>query len=335
MTHASEQVTALLHSGVTLQQERRHDEALAMFEALLGLVPEHAEAWLRHGVSLQGLGRHDEALGSYDRALAADPGYAAAWNRRGGLLNYLGSREETAYCYEQAIAHGGDPELNGYFLASLRGGPMPPAAPREYVRQVFDDHADSFDEHLLGRLNYRAPERLVETLKALRSSMRFRRALDLGCGTGLCGALLRPLADALDGVDLSARMLDKARERGVYEHLVHTEIGEHLHATTQRYDLVISADVFIYIGALAHAFEGARRVLDPGGIFCFSVEAAAGSADFELRPTQRYAHSERYLRALAAEHRFEVLTLTRQSLREDRRGGSIEGHYVHLRAVSV
>lgn len=324
-------IPSLFHCGVTLQRLRRHDEARAMFETLLKLVPDHAGAWFHHGVSLQHLERHDDALVSYERALAADPGRAAAWSHRGGILKDIGRRDEAANCFEQAIALGGDPELNGYFLASLRGGAMPLAAPREYVRQLFDDYADSFDDHLVGVLRYRAHEQLVGTLEAMHVGP-FRRALDLGCGTGLCGPLLRPLAQAIDGVDLAARMLDQARARDIYEELIQADIAEHLHATPQRYDLLIAADVFIYIGALEVLFQGARRVMDTGGIFCFSVEAAKDGVDFELRPSQRYAHSERYLRALAAEHHFEVASLTRQTVREDQRQ-PIDGYCVHLRAA--
>lgn len=322
---------SLFHCGVTLQCLRRHDEALTTFDTLLHLAPKHADAWFHHGVSLQHLERHDEALHSYERALAIDPGLAQAWSHRGGILKDVGRRDEAAHCFEQAIAHGADPEINGYFLASLRGAGTPQAAPREYVQQLFDDYADSFDEHLVDVLHYRAHESLVDTLKALGLGP-FRRALDLGCGTGLCGPLLQPLVDAVDGVDLAARMLDKARARRVYDQLTQADIAEHLHTTPRHYDLVIAADVFIYTGALERVFEGARRVVHPGGVFCFSVEVATGEVDFELRPSQRYAHSERYLRALAAGHGFELASLKRQPVREDQRQ-PIDGYCVHLIAA--
>ena len=76
--------------------------------------------------------------------------------------------------------------------------------------------------------------------------------------------------------------------------------------THHRYDLVVSADVFIYVGELEATFDGVARVIEPGGVFCFSVELAPDEQDFVLRPSQRYAHSERYLRALALRHGFEI-----------------------------
>jgi predicted TPR repeat methyltransferase len=159
-----------------------------------------------------------------------------------------------------------------------------------------------------------------------------RSALDLGCGTGLCGPLVKAIADRVDGVDLSAAMLDKARALGAYDRLEQAELVEHLERTERRHDLVLAADVFIYVGALESVFSGVQRVLQPGGIFCFSVEQAADEVDFELRTSLRYAHSQRYLRRLAAQAGFEMMRLHAQPIREDQRR-SIAGLYVYMRNV--
>jgi predicted TPR repeat methyltransferase len=308
---------------------RRYAEALAALEQLLALAPDNAEAWFRHGQTLQHLERHAEALPSYDRALAIDPGLPQAWTNCGNLLKDLGRIDEAASAFRRAIASGGDAVLNGYYLAALTGEQVPGTPPRLYVERLFDDYAETFDEHLVGALGYRAHRVLVEQLRGVGPA-RFRSALDLGCGTGLCGPLVKAVADRVDGVDLSAPMLDKARALGVYDRLEQAELVAHLEHTERRYDLVLAADVFIYVGALEAVFGGVQRVLEPGGVFCFSVEQAADAADFELRPSLRYAHSERYLRALAAHGGFDVVRLHRQPIREDQQA-PIEGLYVYLR----
>ncbi len=259
-----------------------------------------ARLWFRRGQTLQRLERPELALASYDKAVAIDPSHAQAWSNRGAILQDFKRLDEAAASFEKAIANGADAELNSYFLASARGRDAPANAPKQYVEGLFDQYAEKFDEHLRV-LNYRAPNVLTEQLMQI-AGRRFAAALDLGCGTGLCGPLLKPMADRLDGVDLSRNMLDKARALGVYDDLVHADIGEYLRTTPQRYDLVVSADVYIYVGDLDAVFAGVRRVMVDGGVYCFTAEAA--------RPRDRLradaGSALRALRALSARARGEA-----------------------------
>ena len=118
-------------------------------------------------------------------------------------------------------------------IASLGRGETPPRAPDAYVETLFDDYADSFAQHLVGSLRYQGPERLVALLRE-QGATRFDAALDLGCGTGLCGALLRPLCGQLAGVDLSQRMVEQARASGHYDSLCHADVVEALDGAPQR-----------------------------------------------------------------------------------------------------
>lgn len=320
---------AWFHRGSALGQLGRHAEALASYEKLLAIDGHLAQPWFRHGQTLQSLDRHEQALASYGRALEIDPGLAQAWSNRGGILRETMRLEEAAHAFKHAIAHGGDVELNAYFLASVDARAVPASAPGHYVESLFDDYAGQFDEHLVRVLNYRAHIVLAKHLEGLARG-RFKSALDLGCGTGLCGPLVKPMAERLTGVDLSSRMLDKARALGVYDHLVQADIVDYLRTTDRSYDLVLAADVFIYVGELSPVFAAAYQSLNAAGIFCFSAELAQrDDQDFELLPSLRYAHSQRYLRELAAQHRFEIVKLLREPMREDQRR-SIEGLFVYL-----
>ncbi|MBK8740773.1 MAG: tetratricopeptide repeat protein [Betaproteobacteria bacterium] len=322
---------AWYHRASALAALQRPCEVLADLDRFLAARPDHADAWFRHGQALQSLDRHEQALASYAQALALDPELAPAWSSRGSILTDLRRTDEAAHAFERALACGGDPALNGYFLAAVTGGPAPAVAPPQYVQSLFDDYAGSFDEHLTKVLRYRAPAVLIDNLRAL-GNRRFRRALDLGCGTGQCGPLVKAIAELVDGVDLSAQMLGQARALGVYERLEQAEIAAYLRAADLRYDLVLAADVFIYVGDLEPVFAGVRRVLDPGGVFCFSAELAGSGGDFELKLTLRYGQSERYLRALAQQHGFAVERVLRQPIREDRQQ-PVAGLYVYLTAA--
>lgn len=320
---------AIFHRAMAWRQLGRLADALGGFEYLLAADHTLAEPWLRHGQTLHEMGRFDAALASFERALALDPALAQAWVSRGDTLRDLKRHDEAALAYREAIAHGADAELTGYFLASIGGRASPGAAPRAYVQALFDAYAGQFERHVVQVLHYRAHQVLTQPLQGLHPG-RFRSALDLGCGTGLCGPLVKPLAERLVGVDLSSQMLARAGSLGVYDQLVHADIAEHLQASPEHHDLVLAADVFIYIGELAPIFAAVNRLMPTGGLFCFSTEVARpGAQGFELLPSLRYAHSETCLRGLAAQHGFEVLSLARQPIREDQRQ-AVDGVFVHL-----
>lgn len=307
-------VSTLTNLGATRLKLGRMDDALEVLDQALAQEAGNVEALGHRATALAELGRRAEALVTFDRLLQLEPRLGFAWSLRGLLLKDEGRLDEAAAAFRNAIDNGADVELNCHYLASV-SGQLPPAPPRQYVETLFDSYAEGFEQHLLEVLNYRAHQVLVQRLAAM--NRRFDCALDLGCGTGLCGALVQPMTKWLDGVDLSGNMVAQARARGVYDQVEQADLTEFLAAATRRYDLVLAADVFIYVGVLDGVFAGVARVLEPGGVFCFSVEAAGGEADLALRPSLRYVHSERYLRRLAAEHGFEVQAVARHPIRED------------------
>ena len=319
-------VPALFQRAVQLNLLGRPAPALLALEQLMGGRTPDGEAWFHHGQTLQALGRSDGALQSYDRALALDPGGANTWSRRGTLLKDLGRLPEAAHCFEQALALGGDAELNAYFLASVRSGALPPAPPRAYVEQLFDGYAADFDQHLVAGLGYRTPSLLAALLPP---DQHFDAALDLGCGTGLMAPLLQPVCSVIDGVDLSAQMLARARALGLYRQLWHAEVVSHLQQAPERYSLLLAADVFVYVGALDALFAGVARVLLPCGSFVFSVEEADCGQALQLRPSARYAHSQTYVVDVAAAQGFVVQQVERQTLRHDQ-GRPVAGLLMRL-----
>ncbi|MFM2450850.1 MAG: hypothetical protein RIS44_3300 [Pseudomonadota bacterium] len=332
---------SLLHRATALGFLGRMDEALVQFDRLLALNEGVGEFWSRQAQTLQGLKRHGEALKSYQRALSLDSTLVTAWVNVGSLLREAGQRQESAHAFRQAIAHGADSELTRYYLASVtddnKAQTAPSSAPQHYVQALFDGYADNFDSHLVNVLGYKTHVLLNQHLQAVAPARSYQSTLDLGCGTGLCGGLIHPHTTHLVGVDLSQQMLDKAAQLGIYDELAQGDIVEHLRkkiaAHTPPHDLVMATDVFVYIGDLKPTFEATHAAMQAGGIFCFSAEAANDEAqDFELLPSLRYAHSERYLRSLASAHGFDVVLLRREPIREDQRK-PIMGFLVYLRRL--
>lgn len=318
-------VSTLTNLGAVRLKLGRAAEAAALLDEALAQDPGNAEALRHRAAALAELGQLEAALASIDHALEVEPANGPAWTLRGSLLRSLGRAAEAGAAYRAAAANGDDSALSRFFLASLGGGSAPANAPREYVEALFDGYSQDFDAHLVQVLRYRAPDRLVQGLGGARAEA----ALDLGCGTGLCGPLLRPLAARLDGVDLSARMVERSRASGAYDEVVQADIAEYLRTTPRRYDLVVAADVFIYVGALEQVFAGAARVMPPGGRLCFSVELAAGERDLVLQPSLRYAHSAGYIRTLARQSGFEIRATSEGPIREDQ-GLPIHGLFAWL-----
>jgi predicted TPR repeat methyltransferase len=307
-------------------------DALGSADAALAAEPDSTDAWLHRATALAELGRLHEALAAFQRLLALDRAHTAAWSGSGSVLRELNRPEEAAHAFREALRLGAEPELHGFYLASVAGGIATPAtAPRAYVAELFDTYADAFDSHLVHQLRYEAHRRLVEGLLA-HAPGPYDSALDLGCGTGLCGPLVRPIARRLAGVDVSEGMLAKARALGAYDRLEHGDLVEVLGRPEERHDLVLAADVFIYVGDLAPVFERLRAVM-ARGVFCFSAELLEeGGGDYRLLPSLRYAHSAAYLLRLARQHGFEAIASERAAVREEQRE-AIEGLYVYLRRI--
>jgi predicted TPR repeat methyltransferase len=302
--------------------------ALAAYERALTLRPHLAEAWLGRGNVLQALTRSDEALVAYDKALAIEPDLPEAWLGRGQSLLALKRLQEAVAAYRQAREKGADAEFVQCTLASLGAEPTPAVAPKGLVIDLYDRYADQYDRHTVSILKYRTPHLLLDAIARLVPLSK-PDVLDLGCGTGLFGALLNPCARTLTGVDLSPGMLKRARQRKIYDKLVCGDLIEFLRTQAAEFDLVVAADVFGYIGDLTEVFQGARRALRRGAHFCFSVEAG-DEADFVLKINLRYAHSAAYVRKLARDHGFGLEILESQVLRQDD-GLDVVGHLVVLR----
>lgn len=320
--------STLINLAATQLRLARPHDALASADGALVVEPGSTDALLHRATALAQLGRLPDALAAFERLLTWDPAHALAWSMRGSLLREMQRFDEAARAFRQALHHGADPALNAYYLAAVEARDAPPASPHAYVQGLFDGYADEFDQHLVERLHYQGHRHLVDGLLAI-SGRRYESALDLGCGTGLCGALVRPHVNRLTGVDLSARMLDKARELGVYDRLEQGDVVEFMGRDDQRHELLLASDVLIYIGDLQPLFEAARRVMERG-VFCFSVELAEGSdAGFQLQPSLRYAHSKPYLLRLAAQHGFSLIAMRSAPVREDQRE-PVDGLYVYL-----
>ncbi len=317
---------ALAEAQLALAQ---FDAAVTSFERCFALGAASATLHAQHAQCLARLGRIPEAMQAYQEALKQDANHAPTLTELGGLYREAGQFEQAASCFQRALDSGGDPDTLTYFLAAVTRGDGVAAPPRQYVQQLFDDYAEEFDAHLVQQLRYQGHQLLISRLPP-EADPRFPRVLDLGCGTGLCGVHVRTRADHLTGVDISPAMVAKARQRAVYDTLHVGDIHDFLATTQEPYDLVLAADVFIYVGALEQAFSLLATRMRPGSWLAFTVEDAAPDQTVQLLPSLRYAHSPAYLKDLAQRHGYDMVSSHEEAIRFDQQR-PVNGRYVYLR----
>jgi predicted TPR repeat methyltransferase len=322
---------ALAHNnlGNALRAVDEPDAALDAFRQAIHIAPNFALAHYNLGDLLHAQGRHDEAIPSMKQALALDPGFADACNSLATMLMEQGATDEAKLLFERTLQLDNNNTSARHMLAALEGHTTT-TAPHGYVVGLFDGCAAYFEQHLVNELGYRVPQDLHRAVSQLVGPDRQGLdVLDLGCGTGLCGPLFRDMASTLVGVDLSPGMLAMASRRKLYDELVTGDITEHLRKNANSYDLILSADVFIYVGGLERVFEAIGAALRPGGLLAFSIEEEEGDDGYVLRPTGRYAHSMVYIRKLAETAGFREVHLEESVLRMDK-GKPINGYIVVL-----
>jgi predicted TPR repeat methyltransferase len=212
-------------------------------------------------------------------------------------------------------------EAARHLAGAARGARCKRASP-SFLIEHFDDYAERFDRHVVDELGYRVPEALGALLGGTLPARQDLDVLDAGCGTGLCAPWLRPIARHLVGVDLSPNMLERARGRRLYDALVEGDLVAVLARAPAAWDVVIAADVLIYLGDLAPLVTALAGALRESGRFAFSIEDLAGDRDWDLKPGGRFAHSSSYVRRVFG-RRFNEARRMEIGLRKE--GGT----YVH------
>lgn len=261
--------------------------AADLLEQALELAPNFTSAWFTLGEIRQRLGEHDNAIVAFRKALACDPK-----DRHGATVRLMR-------------------------LGADQLGEMP----RSYVQSLFDQYAPRFEAALLGDLDYRAPQLLFKAVVSVRVKAKkpafFKRAIDLGCGTGLGARAFAKHVDHFIGIDLSPGMIEEARATALYAELEVADMAEGLRSKPDvSANLLIAADAMCYVGDLAPVLAEARRVLAPGGVFAFTLETHGGEG-IVVGEGLRYAHDAEHVRAKVAASCLDVAHIEAASPRNE------------------
>jgi predicted TPR repeat methyltransferase len=268
---------------------------------------------------LAGRGDFSAAADLFEQALERAPCFAAGWFALGEICEKRGDTPGAVAAFRRSLAlDPQDRQGAALRLARLEGRTEP--MPAAYVRALFDQYAPRYDHALMQELAYCAPSLLRDGVEAVQRArarpLRFRRALDLGCGTGLAGEAFRSCCAAMFGIDLSAAMIDAARRKRIYAGLLVADLIEGLAQEEQRADLVIAADTFVYLADLGPVCRAVARMLETGGLFAFTVETHPGSG-VRLGEKLRFAHSADHVCIALEAAGLKLLTLTPASIRTE------------------
>jgi predicted TPR repeat methyltransferase len=240
----------------------------------------------------------DRVLGAYicqRRATELAPDDPQIWYELGELAHIVGRRVVARNAYERYFDHHPDDAEVEHLLVSLRDETPPARVPDRCIRQLYSRFSSFYEENMRDELGYRAPELLRDAIAAAAGNRRGLAVLDLGCGTGLSGELLRPRAGRMVGVDLSPEMIERAERRGLYDALHEAEIGSFLASPScGSFDLVVACDALIYFGDLGPVLRLARQRLEPEGLVAFTVERS-DVGPFRLTDSGRFAHHRDHL----------------------------------------
>ena len=254
----------------------------------------------------------------FEQTLERAPRWAGAWFALGEAREELGDLDSAAQAFRMSLAADpADAQGAAARLALIGRGEAPGALPEAYVARLFDDYAPRFEAHLVTNLGYRGPALIIDALDAIAPARRFPSAVDLGSGAGLMGEALRERVDHLTGVDLSAAMIAKARERGIYDRLAVGDAAAALRSQPSgAFDLIVAADMLVYVGDLKPLFAATSAALTVDGLFAFSVETHDGDG-FRLEATMRFAHSRAYIEGIAGEAALRPLLIRSASARRE------------------
>jgi predicted TPR repeat methyltransferase len=327
---------AMNNLAVLLGRREQYADAERVFLRLLEILPSFVQARenLVHVYLMTD--RIPEAVTQCAQGLVTSPRASGLRHMLGLAYGAMGWREQAIAVYRDWLKDEPDDVRARHHFAAYSGESVPEQASPEYLRTTFDGFAGSF-ESKLAELGYRAPGLVVQALaKAVGETRDDLRIADAGCGTGLCGPLLKPSARLLVGVDISEPMLERAATKQVYDELVAGDLVAFLQSRPAAFDAIVSADTLCYFGVLEAFAQAARGSLADGGCLVFTVEALEDDADgsnWRLQTHGRYTHSRRYVEQTLQAARFTVLQVDAVVLRQEAKK-PVSGWLVCARAVA-
>lgn len=254
-----------------------------------------ADRRFEYARGLAARGDHAAAAELLEQALERAPAWPPLHFHLGEALRLSGNAERAGAAFEQYLSLDPADRMGAHVKRALINGESPDKLPDHYIAALFDEYAPRFDRALVENLQYKTPEQI----RAALPQRSYESLLDLGCGTGLAAEALKDITSRWVGVDLSPGMVEQARGKNLYDALEVASLEDFFATNTERFDLIVAADVFVYIGDLKDILKNCANALKAGGALAFSVQKL-DTGNFSLGADHRYAHSQNYIEGCAA-----------------------------------
>jgi predicted TPR repeat methyltransferase len=312
------------------------EQAQSQFSKALEINPHYLVARVNLGLSLADQGKVVQALEHAEILTLATSAAGFPLKSFGILLARAGCPEGAKVCFEQHLAK--DPGDRGgvALLLAAVGGVLPDRVSDEQLGQIYSNRAGSWDQGTAGPTGYQGHKLVALTAQALTRQATALDIVDAGCGTGLVGVLLREKARRLVGIDLSAPMLEKARDKKTYDELHRRDLVDYLANNPESCDVITSAATIIHFGDLGPVLDAAAKCLRVDGYFIFTLfpnddpdGVAAGTLD-GFAQGGCFRHGQNYVVRAAEQYGFQVESI-RAEVHEHVRKQPVMGLVVALR----
>lgn len=282
--------------AATFMHFDRYENALQHYSVLLEEDPQNTEYLYNCGVAQMALGHLSEAQRCFDHLLRQIPTHFSSLNNLAAIAIRLEQRDKAVDLLKRALVANPGDTISQHMLSALQGHHQDQKTCPEYARNLFDNYALYYDKHLKETLSYQLPEQILQLLQK-NDIFKVENTLDLGCGSGLTGLLLREMSEVLDGVDISSKMLAQARSKDIYDRLTENEIEQYLSKNAAQFSLIVAADVLPYFGSLSSLLALMVQRLKRHGFIIISYEKNDHTS-WHLQENGRFSHEVHYVHSL-------------------------------------
>jgi predicted TPR repeat methyltransferase len=291
--------------AATFIHHNRFENARAHYQILLKSYPKNSEYRYNAGVAEMALGHLKEAREHFKIILKQDPNHSASLTNLASIASRLNKTSDAIYYLKRAKVANPNDTSSAFMLDALTEEAPMRTASNDYTKNLFDNYALHYEKHMRDTLNYSVPQHIAKCLHQLIIEST-PNTLDIGCGTGLTGIVLRELSQHLTGIDLSSNMLIEAAKKAIYDELFEADAIQYLSQQSTPFSLIAAADVLPYLSELDTLFKHIKKALISSGLFVFTTEIS-DTTDWTLQKTARFAHHPDYITALATQYGFDML----------------------------
>lgn len=300
----NENIEARNNLAATFMHHDLFENALMHYDVLLQKDPDNIEYLYNSGVAQMALGHLNEAILLFDHILELENTHTSSLNNLAAIYLKLEQKAKAKEYLELALMINPQDTISAHMLHALNKDKQAATTP-EYAHNLFNNYALYYDQHMKGTLNYSIPQHIARVVHQLELPTN-NHTLDLGCGTGLTGVVLRELSKHLTGVDIAGKMLAQAKAKEIYDNLVEAELNQFLEQNKATYDLIVAADVLPYFGDLNTLFHTIHQHLKSKGYFIFTTEISMENP-WSLETSARFSHHPDYIKELVEQNQFQLV----------------------------